>query len=351
MKIYKNLFEKIVSIENIFEAWNEFKADKRNRFDVQVFELRLEDNLFQLHYDLADKKYKHGQYIAFYVRDPKLRKIHRAEIRDRVLHRAIFRVLNPIFEKTFIADSYSSRIDKGTHKGIRRFAVFARKIYQTHNRCFVLKCDIKKFFPTIDHAILLEIISRRIKDPDAFSLIRQIIGSFSSEFSKDREIKGAPIGNLTSQLFSNIYMNELDQFIKQKLRIKYYVRYADDFTITHQNEDYLFRVKDQISEFLSSELKLSLHPDKVEIRKYRQGVDFLGYVALPEATILRAKVRRRIFKKLHHLVQRFKQGQIAEEKILRSFDSYLGVLSHADSYKLEQELRQKLWEWLKSWPR
>jgi len=142
-------------------------------------------------------------------------------------------------------------------------------------------------------------------------------------------------------------MNELDQFVKHKLKVKYYIRYTDDFVIVHQDKNYLCEIKNKIADFLQSELKLSLHPQKISIRKYRQGIDFLGYVALPKAKVLRTKVRRRIFKKLKERVEQFKSGKITEETLLRSFDSYLGVLSHADSYKLEQELRQKLWEWIK----
>lgn len=337
----------MVSMESLLDAWDGFKKGKRNKADVQEFEFYLEDNLFKLHRALVNKRYKHGEYTGFYIRDPKVRHIHKAEVRDRIAHHIIFQYINPIFEPTFIPDSYSARISKGTHKGVKRLGIFARKIYQTHGRCFVLKCDIKKFFPTLDHKILLDIIARRIKDPDVLWLLKVVVQSFSSEFSDGKSIKGAPIGNLTSQLFANIYMNELDQFVKHKLKIQYYIRYTDDFVIVHRDREYLCELKEKIANFLKSELKLSFHPDKISIRKYRQGIDFLGYVSLPKARVLRTKVRRRIFRKLKERVEQFKAGEITEETLLRSFDSYLGVLSHADSYRLEQELRQKLWEWIK----
>jgi RNA-directed DNA polymerase len=347
MKIYKNIFPEMISMESLLNAWDEFKKGKRSKADVQEFELHLEDNLFRLHRDLKNKKYKHGSYAGFYIRDPKVRRIHKAEVQDRVVHHVIFQHLNPVFESSFIADSYSCRKDKGTHKGVKRLGVFARKVYQTHGCCFVLKCDIRKFFFTIDHKILIDIIARRIKDPDVLWFIKMIVDSFSSEFSEDNSLKGIPIGNLTSQLFANIYMNEFDQFIKHDLRVAYYARYTDDFVIVHHDKDYLLDIKNKIADFLESNLKLSLHPGKVEIRKYRQGVDFLGYVTLPKARMLRTKVRRRIFKKLHTYARQFKDGKITEEALLRSFDSYLGVLSHADSHRLKQELRQKVWEWVK----
>jgi retron-type reverse transcriptase len=206
MKVYKNLFSNMVSMESLLNAWDEFKKGKRNKLDVQEFEFQLEDNLFRLHRDLINKRYGHGQYKGFYIRDPKIRRIHKAQVRDRIVHHTISQHLNPIFEPTFIADSYSCRKNKGTHRGIKRLEVFARKVYQTYGHCFVLKCDIKKFFPTLNHRILLDIISRRIKDQDVLWLIKTIVESFYSEFSSREEIKGAPIGNLTSQLFANIYM-------------------------------------------------------------------------------------------------------------------------------------------------
>lgn len=347
MKIYRNLFYNMVSMENVLKAWDEFKKEKREKLDVQIFEMRLEDNLFRLHRDLINKRYQHGKYTGFFIRDPKIRLINKTEVRDRIVHHLIFQCLNPIFEPTFIPDSYSCRKEKGTHKAVKKLQIFARKINQTYGRCFVLKCDIKKFFPTIDHQILYDVIARRIKDTNVLWLIKIIIESFSSEFSGDKELKGAPIGNLTSQLFANIYLNELDQFIKQKLKARHYIRYTDDFVILHQNLDFLLKIKEKIENFLKTKLKLSLHPDKVSIRKYRQGIDFLGYVALPKACVLRPKTKRRIFKKLKQKVQQFKDGETKERTLTQSFNSYLGVLSHAESYKLEQELRHKLWEWLK----
>lgn len=347
MKIYRKLFAEIISIESLLAAWDAFKPGKRDKPDVQQFEYKLEDNLFQLHRDLAGKRYRHGPYHAFYIRDPKVRHIHKAEVRDRIVHHALCKHLSAIFEPTFIADSYSAQIAKGAHRAVRRLQTFARSVRQTHGQCFVLKCDIRKFFPSLDHAILREIIARRIKDPDALWLAECIVESFTSEFSKPGESKGAPIGNLTSQLFANIYMNEFDQFVKQELRVKRYIRYTDDFVILHQDVGYLRELKQIIGNFLETKLKLSLHPHKVQIRKYHQGIDFLGYVSLPHARVLRTKVKRRMFKKLHWRVRQFKDGMITEFEFMQSVSAYLGILIHANAYELEEELRHKLWEWLK----
>src|SRR3989338_11580161 len=237
MKIFRNLFADMVSMENLLTAWDEFKKGKREKLDVQIFEQYLEDNLFRLHRDLLSKQYRHGRYTGFYIRDPKVRKIHKAEVPDRVIHHLIFQSLNPIFEPTFIPDSYSARVNRGAHRVVERLLIFARKTYQTHGRCFILKCDIKKFFPTLDHKILLNIIGQRRKDPGALWLIHEIVASFSSDFSLPDEPKGTPIGNLTSQLFANIYMNELDQFIKHNLKVNCYIRYTDDFLIVHHDKN------------------------------------------------------------------------------------------------------------------
>ena len=347
MICYKNIFEDIISMENLLLAWDEFKKGKREKLDVQKFEFRLEDNLFQLHQDLKNKKYKHNEYFGFYIYDPKKRHIHKATVRDRIVHHAIHRKLYPIFNPTFIFALYSSRKEKGVHRAIIKLDNMLRTVYQTCGKCFVLKCDIKKFFPTIDHKILVKIISKRIKDKNALWLIKKIIKGFESEFTTQKNKKGVPIGNLTSQLFVNIYMNEMDQFIKNQIKAKYYIRYADDFIIVHYDQNYLGQLKKKIEIYLREELKLLMHPKKVTIRKYYQGVDFLGYVILPKAIVLRTKTKKRIFRKLKQRVEEYKQEKIDEKSLIQSLNSYLGVLSHSNSYNLEQKLRHKMWEWLK----
>ena len=335
-------------MENLLLAWDEFKKGKREKSDVQEFELHLEDNLFAIHQELKSKRYKHGQYVGFYINDPKRRHVHKATVRDRIVHHAIHLKLYPIFNLTFVYTSYSSRKEKGTHRAVIKLNEMLRAVYQTHGKCFVLKCDIKKFFPTIDHKILIKVIAKQIKDKDVLWLIKKIVKSFESEFTTKRDKKGVPIGNLTSQILVNVYMNEMDQFIKDRLKAKYYVRYADDFIIVHHNTNYLLYLKNKIESFLKKELKLSLHPGKVSIRKYHQGVDYLGYIIIPKAIILRTKTKQRIFRKLKQRVREYRQGKIDEKTLMQSYNSYLGVLSHANSHKLEQELKHKMWEWLKN---
>jgi len=191
MKFYNKIYNSIISPENILAAWNIFKSDKRNKPDVAGFERELEEHIFRLYRDLHNHTYRHGPYKAFWVRDPKLRHIYKATVRDRVLHHALFSVLNPIFEETFIASSFSCRIDKGTHKGVFYLRDAIRKVSANYTRqCFVLKCDIRKFFDSVDHKILIDILERRVKDTESQWLVREIIGSYSwgvTERERERE--------------------------------------------------------------------------------------------------------------------------------------------------------------------
>ncbi len=347
MKIYKNVFEKIISLENLFSAWDKFKSDKQKRRDVQQFEWRLEENIFQLHRNLKYCRYKHGAYSSFYIQDSKQRHIHKATVQDRILHHAVFAILNPIFEPTFISNSFSCRIGKGTHKGINILEKLTRKISNnTFKLCFVLKCDIRKFFETIDHRILLNIIRRRIKDNNALWLLEEIVESFSSQYSTIFNQKGLPLGNLTSQLFANIYLNEFDQFVKHKLKIKHYIRYTDDFVIVADDKPYLENLINIIRSFLLDKLVLELHPKKITIRKFHQGIDFLGYIVLPHYRRLRTKTRQRIFRKLKERVKEYKKDTISKQTLEQSLQSYLGVLSHANTYELSNELKNQFWFWL-----
>ncbi len=347
MKFIKNIFNQIISLENLFSAWDEFKKDKQKKSDVLKFEFNLEQNIFQLYQSLKNCEYKHDFYTSFYIIDPKRRHIHKATVRDRVFHHAVFTILNPIFEPTFINNSFSCRVGKGTHKGISVLKNTIKKVNRNNTQtCFILKCDIVKFFANIDHQILLDIIDKKIKDKEAMRLIKEIIESFvSSESNSNR--KGLPIGNLTSQLFANIYLNKFDQFVKHKLKIKHYLRYTDDFIIVDRSEKYLKKILKPIKLFLGRELRLKIHPDKIIIRKFLQGVDFLGYILLPYYCSVRVKTKQRIFKKLRRKIEDYKQGLINQKTLEQLLCSYLGVLSHANAHKLSQALKNQFWFWLR----
>lgn len=309
--------------------------------------MNLEKNIFDLYRDLKSGTYRHGGYKGFWIHDPKLRRIHKATVRDRVLHHAVFRVLNPLFEPTFIPTSFSCRVGKGTHKGVLKAKEMIRAVSRNNTRrCYALKCDVRKFFDSIDHDVLLRILHRRIKDPKVMELMHEIVESFTASRPNLFERRGVPIGNLTSQIFANIYMNEFDQFMKHRLRVSHYVRYTDDFVIFSEDRIYLEGLLHPMQEFLRLELRLELHPKKIHLMKHLRGVDFLGYVILPHHTQLRTKTKRRIPKKLRQAVTRYKNGEINELTLRSTFGSYMGVFSHADAYDFEQDIRNRFYYWL-----
>jgi len=329
-----NIFWEIINLENLFLAWKEFRKGKKERKDVQKFEFRLEDNLFLIHEELKKKNYKHLPYTSFFIQDPKLRRINKATVRDRVVHQATFRILYQIFDKTFFFDSYSCRLCKGNHGAVRRLETFVRRSSRNYSRnIYVLKCDIKKFFDSIDHQILLSLVKRKILDDNTNWLLEKIIYSFEKTKGK-----GLPLGNVTSQIFANIYLNELDYFVKHELKVKYYIRYCDDFVILAEQREILCLVTLQINDFLKNVLKLELHENKIIIRKPRQGVDFLGYVVLPHYKVLRTKTKRRILKKLQKKRHELERGDISSISFHQSLQSYLGILTHCKGFKVKKDL-------------
>jgi len=321
------------SIENLLKAWREFKKGKTKKKDILEFDFYLEENIFKLHNELKNKTYKNEPYVPFYVYDPKRRHIHKACVMDRVVHQALYRVLYHIYDRHFIHDSYSCRNNKGTHRGVKRLEEFTRKESQNYSRnIWVLKCDISKFFDSIDHNILKGILFEKNLDENTKWLIEQIINSFNlfTNSSLSHPVgKGLPLGNVTSQLFSNILLNKFDQFVKHKLKAKYYIRYCDDFVIVSKDKEYLESLIPQIALFLKDELRLNLHPRKVEIRKLSQGIDFLGYVVLPYYKVLRTNTKKRVFR-------RMKDGFSKETK-----QSYLGMLSHCKGYKIAKQFENE----------
>ncbi len=184
MRIYRNFFDNITSLENLFSAWDEFKKGKRARADVEEFEPDLEPNLFELHRELRNGTYRHGPYTGFFFADPKRRHVHKATVRDRILHHAVFSILNPLFEPTFIPHSFSCRIGKGNHKGVEAVSTMLRKESKNDKvACYVLKCDIRKFFDNIDHETLISILSKRIRDERTVKLLRELIEGYKTELA------------------------------------------------------------------------------------------------------------------------------------------------------------------------
>lgn len=286
------------------------------------FEIKLADNILELHKLLKNRTYEHSDYSAFNISDPKPRNIHKAIVRDRVLHHLIYKELYWYFDARFIFDSYSCRKNKGTHRALNRFTLFARQVSKNYTRtCYVLKCDIKKFFASIDHEVMKKIIKRHIVDDDICWLINKVLKSFHTT----AEGVGLPLGNLTSQLLVNIYMHEFDMYIKQELRVKYYIRYADDFAILSDNKKYLEDLLPKVNIFLNKKLKLQLHPFKVYIKTYGSGVDFLGWVHFPHHRQIRTTTKRKLIRKL----KGFPKPQ--------TISSYRGLLGHGNTYKVQKQ--------------
>lgn len=283
---------------------------------MSEYQKHLVNNIQILHKSLAMGTYEHEPYYPFIICDPKRRQIHKATVRDRLIHQAIVSAIEPLFENRFIFDSYSCRIGKGTHAGVTRLGLFLRQASCNNiKKVYVLKCDVRQFFASIDHEILMQLIQNKICDSETIRLLQIILSSHESSAGK-----GIPLGNVTSQLFANIYLHELDWFIKQKLGIKYYLRYCDDFVIVSTDKIYLQSLIEPIRQFLKSKLKLELHPNKVSIRSWDQGIDFLGYVSRPYTISVRNKTKRRMMKKVNE----------------SNISSYLGICSHANGYRLAQ---------------
>lgn len=282
--------------------------------------------IFSLHSDLKNKTYQHSKYEAFKINDPKPRNIHKASVRDRLLHHAIFRILYPYFDKRFIAHSYSSRKNMGTHRALIAFKKMCNKVSKNNTKTvWVLKCDIRKFFASIDHQILKDILKKYIHDTDTLNLLNNIIDSFYTVPGK-----GLPLGNLTSQLLVNIYMNEFDQWVKHTLKAKYYIRYADDFVILSTDKTEPERYLEDIHIFLDERLQLQIHPNKVSITTLASGVDFLGWVHFSKHRVLRTVTKKRMFKNL-------KKKEYANDSV----QSYLGMLKHGNAHTLRKKISEK----------
>ena len=280
-------------------------------------------HLIDLHTDLTHCTYSHGSYTQFRIDDPKPRLISKALVRDRVIHHLLYQELYQYFDERFIHDSYSCRVGKGAHKARQQFIRYARKVSKNHAKtCWVLQCDIFRFFDSIDHEILITLLARHIEDQDLLMLLTNIIRSFCMKPGK-----GLPLGNLISQLLVNIYMDEFDQFVKHDLKSKYYIRYADDFVFLHEDRSQLEIFLVETKSFLEEKLKLKLHPKKLSIDTIASGVDFLGWVHFPHHSVLRTKTKQRMFKKL--------EESDGEARV----DSYLGMLRWGDAAGLRKEVK------------
>ncbi len=342
MKTLKNLYPYLCSYDNLYLAF--IKARKRKTLKPYIieFEKELENNLLQLRTDLLFHSYKPKPLKTFILRDPKTRKISKSEFRDRVVHHALCNIIGPILEKRFIHDSYANQKGKGTLAAIKRFEYFKRKISRNFTtikdskniKGFVLKADVKQFFESVNHDILVSIIKRTIKDKKTIRLIRLIL---SNHNPKTKGI-GMPLGNLTSQFFANVYLNELDQFVKHTLKVSYYIRYVDDFVILHRSKEKLEEYKKEIGYLLQKRLSLKLHPEKSRIFHLYQGTDFLGLKIYTRHKTIQKKNIRKYEGKLRLLCSQYDKGLIGYDRVYDFLEGWCAYAKNTNSYKLRKRM-------------
>jgi len=329
------LYDELTSYENIHKAYIDARRCKRYRSSILRFGCELEKRLGEIEKELLSRSYKHGGYREFVVSDSKKRLIKAAPFRDRVTHHALCNAIEPILDKTFIFDSYACRKGKGTHAAVRRLEKFIRSARSDAKRkgfacsIFCLKCDISKYFNSIDQDILLKILGRSITDGDVTRLMTEIVKSSP---------QGIPIGNLTSQLFANTYLNELDHYVKRVLKEKYYIRYMDDFLILGEDKKHLHEIKEEIRLFLDKKLELSLHPKKASVFPVNKGVDFLGYVLKDGKRKLRKTTVKRFLKKRRRYKAMIKSGKVRPDIIKDSDASWRGYCKFGNAYRLMKRL-------------
>ncbi|MEK6863140.1 MAG: reverse transcriptase/maturase family protein [Nanoarchaeota archaeon] len=308
------------------------------------FEADLKNNLLQLRADLLFHSYRPCSLTTFIIRDPKTRKINKSVFRDRVVHHALCNIIEPIYELIFIYDSYANRKGKGTLKAIQRFDQFKKKVALPHKDYitgYCLKVDVKHYFETVDHNVLLNIVQRKIKDKNIVFLLKNILANYNN----GEEGKGMPLGNLTSQFLANVYLNELDQFVKHILKAKYYLRYVDDLVILHKKKEVLESYKQEIDLFLRQKLMLELHPLKSKILTFNKGVTFLGFRVFYHHKLLRKSNWRAAKRKIISLKNDFDTGTIDYDSVYDSMMGWFAYAKQANTSKIGEIMGRNLEEY------
>jgi retron-type reverse transcriptase len=343
MKRHGNLWPRLISFANLLRAARKAERGKRFRPDVAAFHFNLERELWTLHQELAGHTYRPGPYRSFTIHEPKERLISAAPYRDRVVHHALCNVLEPVFERCFSFDSYACRKGKGTHAAVRRCQEYARR----HR--YVFKADVRKFFPSIDHALLEAAVARKIKDPDVLWLTALILAHSNPQepvldwfpgddlFAPAGRRRGLPIGNQTSQFFANVYLDPLDHFVKERLRLPGYVRYVDDFVIFDDDKRTLAAVRRDVTIFLET-LRLRLHPTKNAIFPTSQGIAFLGYRVFRSHRELAKDNVWRFRRRLRAMQKQYAHGQLSRADACCRIMSWIGHARQADTYRLRERL-------------
>ena len=358
-------------LPDLFRAYYDARKNKRSTINALLFELNYEAKLLELHEEIKNRKYKISRSICFISFHPIQREIFAADFRDRVIHHLVYNYIVSYFERIFINDSYSCRIGKGTSYGVKRVDHFIRSCSKNYTRdCFILKLDISGYFMSMDRSILYQKVEKvlsRFRNTVNFDvdlilhLIRKIVfhdptknctvkGSKNDwkNLPKSKSLfyaeknKGFPIGNLTSQLFGNIYLNDFDHFICHKLGTKYYGRYVDDFVIVHHNKKYLKSIVPVLNQYLQDSLFLKLHPKKIYLQHFSKGVVFLGRIIKPHRIYISSRTKNGFYKKIQYWNNFISKNKKIDEENLKLFiscmNSYLGMLNHYDTYKLRKKI-------------
>lgn len=345
MKTYKNIYPAICSYENLYESWRKAARGKRKVPEVADFEYRLIDNLLELEAELTSRRYRPGPYRHFYIDTPKRRRISAAPFRDRIVHHALVRQIEPIFEARFCRDSYACRVGKGTHAALDRCQQFARRYP------YVLQGDVVQFFPAVDHLILRQILFRRIGDGAVRWLIDLILDSGAGALRQEYDMvyfpgddlfavqrpRNLPIGNLTSQFWANCYLNELDQFIKRELKCKAYLRYVDDLLCFSHSKKALWAWKRAIQDFLPR-LRLTLHDRASTVYPVTNGIPFLGFVTYPTHRLLKRRNGVNFVRRLRRQTRRLSAGRLEYADIEASIRGWTAHAAHGDSYGLREAI-------------
>jgi retron-type reverse transcriptase len=349
MKTFNNIFTDIITWHNLLKAAHNAGKGKRYQPDVARFHYHLESSLLQLQHELATRIYRPGPYRSFMITDPKERMISAAPFRDRVVHHALCNVIAPIFERTFIYDSYANRIGKGTHKAIERCQYYSRRYP------YVLKCDIRKCFPSIDHLILKQEIRWKITCPDTLWLCDLILDNSNLQeehtvyfpgddlFTPHERRRGLPIGNLTSQFWANVYLNRFDHFVKEYLGVPGYVRYVDDFILFSDKKEALHGWKADMEAFLG-DLRLILHPTKTQVHRVTAGVPFLGFRVFPFYRYVNKARAHRAERHLCKKASALRFGSVTPESAESTLNSWLGHIRFGQSRRMEGRVFRRLCE-------
>lgn len=349
MKTYKNLYPQISNFATLYEAWTKARRGKRYKPTSASFERNLDQEIVQLYDELTQETWHPSPFSHFIIHEPKRRKISAAPFRDRVVHHALVRVIEPIYERKFIYDTYANRKGKGTHAALDRCTHFMRR-YK-----YVLQCDIQQFFPAIDHAILKAILAKTLACQATLQLCHKIIDSGADILTEEYTMRwfpsddlfavnrprGLPIGNLTSQFWANVYLNGLDQFVKHTLRCRAYLRYVDDFLLFANDKTTLHTWRTAIISFLQS-LRLTIHENHAHPTPVQQGIPFLGFTVYPDHRRLKRSKGIAYRRHLKTLWRDYQSGHITREQGRASVMAWLGHVQHGDTWALRHKLLREI---------